>query len=225
MINWQQIDTLFLDMDGTLLDLHFDNLFWLHYVPAKYAALHGISEDESRRKLHATYDAIRGTINWYSVDYWSDELQLDIAMLKHEIAHLIAVHPHVVTFLQAMQQLPTRVILLTNAHMKSLQLKMEKTKLHGYFDAIICAHDLGVPKEDSRFWPLLQQYEAYNKQRTLLVDDSKTVLHAAEEYGVKWLLGISMPDSKKDQVVIEGMNMISNFQEITPHLQTYGAKT
>ena len=25
MINWQQIDTVFLDMDGTLLDLHFDN--------------------------------------------------------------------------------------------------------------------------------------------------------------------------------------------------------
>ncbi|HBT55971.1 MAG TPA: haloacid dehalogenase, partial [Pseudomonas sp.] len=34
MLNWNAIDTVLLDMDGTLLDLHFDNHFWLEHMPA-----------------------------------------------------------------------------------------------------------------------------------------------------------------------------------------------
>ena len=37
MIDWNAINTVLLDMDGTILDLHFDNYFWKEYVPQKYA--------------------------------------------------------------------------------------------------------------------------------------------------------------------------------------------
>ena len=40
---WSDIDTVLLDMDGTLLDLHFDNHFWLEHLPQRYAELHGVS--------------------------------------------------------------------------------------------------------------------------------------------------------------------------------------
>ena len=40
MINWKNIDTVLLDMDGTLLDLHFDNHFWQTFVPLRYAQQH-----------------------------------------------------------------------------------------------------------------------------------------------------------------------------------------
>ncbi|MCP4043692.1 MAG: haloacid dehalogenase, partial [Gammaproteobacteria bacterium] len=35
VINWNSIHTVLLDMDGTLLDLHFDNQFWLEHVPLR----------------------------------------------------------------------------------------------------------------------------------------------------------------------------------------------
>ncbi|NLD01354.1 MAG: haloacid dehalogenase, partial [Gammaproteobacteria bacterium] len=40
---WAHIDTVLLDMDGTLLDLHFDNFFWLKYLPQCYAEKNNLS--------------------------------------------------------------------------------------------------------------------------------------------------------------------------------------
>jgi putative hydrolase of the HAD superfamily len=42
-IDWSRIDTVLLDMDGTLLDLRFDNWFWQELIPSRYAAAHGLS--------------------------------------------------------------------------------------------------------------------------------------------------------------------------------------
>ena len=43
--DWENIETVLLDMDGTLLDLHFDNHFWLQHVPVCYAEKHGLSHE------------------------------------------------------------------------------------------------------------------------------------------------------------------------------------
>ena len=129
MFDWSQIDTVLLDMDGTLLDLHFDNHFWRQHVPVRFAAQQGISEDEARERLYRRYQDIQGTLEWYCVDHWSRELGLDIALLKEEVDHLIAVHPHVTDFLEALARAGKQRVLVTNAHQKSLQLKMRKTRL------------------------------------------------------------------------------------------------
>lgn len=135
MIDWNQIDTILLDMDGTLLDLHFDNYFWLEHVPRRYAESRGFSLERAKAELLGRYQSVEGTLEWYCVDHWSRELGLDIALLKAEVDHLIAVHPHVVDFLESARSWEKRIVLVTNAHQKALALKMERTKLHGYFDA------------------------------------------------------------------------------------------
>ncbi len=196
MIDWNQIDTVLLDMDGTLLDLHFDNHFWLEYVPQRYAEARGLSLDESKAELLGRYKDMEGTLEWYCVDHWSRELGLDIALLKAEVDHLIAVHPHVIDFLDQLMCAGKRRVLVTNAHQKALALKMDRTHLAGFFDRIICAHDLGLPKEDPAFWGKLQKVEPFDRERTLFVDDSFSVLQSAENYGIKWLLAVVAADSK-----------------------------
>ena len=151
VIDWPAIDTVLLDMDGTLLDLYFDNHFWLKHLPRKYAQHHGLSLEQAQQHLTRRFNAERGTINWYCLDFWSDQLDLDIALLKDEVAHLVAIHPHVINFLDALRASHRRTILVTNAHQKSLQLKLKHTDLGGHLDAVICAHDLGLPKEESAF--------------------------------------------------------------------------
>ncbi len=216
MIDWKRIDTVFLDMDGTLLDLHFDNHFWLEHVPQRYAQARELTLEQSRHELLSRYKDVEGTLEWYCVDHWSKELGLDIALLKQEVDHLIAVHPHVVDFLNAIRTLNKKILLVTNAHQKSLALKLDRTQLGGQLDGVVCSHDLGYPKESDEFWRCLQQVEPFDRERTLFVDDSLSVLQSAERYGIEWLLMVLRPDTKGPAKSSEHFAAINDFSEIMP---------
>ncbi|OFZ69844.1 MAG: haloacid dehalogenase [Betaproteobacteria bacterium RBG_16_58_11] len=216
MISWNAIQTVLLDMDGTLLDLHYDNHFWLKHVPARYAEKYGLSLEASQHELRGRYEKVAGTMQWYCMDYWSSELGLDIERLKQEVAHLIAVHPHVAPFLERIRGAGKRVVLVTNAHHKSLALKMSKTRLDHYFDAMICAHALGKPKEHPDFWHEFQSHEAFNPQQTLLIDDSLPVLRSARNYGIAHLLAIYQPDTRQPRKDVAEFEAIESFEQIMP---------
>ncbi len=216
MIDWNDIDTVFLDMDGTLLDLHYDNHFWLEHVPRRFAEANELTLEESKAELMPRYKKAEGTLDWYCVDYWSNELGLDIALLKEEVDHLISVFPFVVDFLAALRARNKRMTLVTNAHGKALKLKMDRTQLAGYFDRLICSHDLGLPKEHDPFWEKLQIIEPFDKKRTLLIDDSLPVLRSAQRYGFDHLLAVFHPDSKAPQKEVEEFAAIRSFRDIMP---------
>ncbi|MDT3707648.1 MAG: GMP/IMP nucleotidase [Thiobacillus sp.] len=216
MIDWPQIDTVFLDMDGTLLDLYFDNHFWLEHVPRRYAEYHGVTHDAARAHLAAHYARHSGTLNWYCVDFWSSELALDIVRLKEEVAHLIAVRPDVPAFLQAMRTSGRRVVVVTNAHPKSLDLKMRETRIDTYFSALISSHQVGLPKEHPDFWQGLQAIEPFDRHRTLFVDDSLPVLKSAQAYGIAQLLAVCNPDSRQPHKDCGDFMAIDSFAEVMP---------
>ncbi len=216
MIDWNEIDTVFLDMDGTLLDLHFDNHFWLEHVPLRYAQSNGISPTKAKAELLTRYKDVEGTLEWYCVDHWSRELGLDIALLKEEVEHLIAVHPHVTDFLEAVRAAGKRRVLVTNAHQKALSLKLRRTRLGGFLDQVICAHDLGLPKENPGFWDQLQSVVPHDRLRTLFVDDSLAVLRSARRGGFRWLLAVLKPDTRAPAREVEEFPAIRDFSEILP---------
>ncbi|MDP2902917.1 MAG: GMP/IMP nucleotidase [Methylovulum sp.] len=214
MINWKEIDTVLLDMDGTLLDLNFDNHFWKEFVPLKYAQLHGLSILTAKEQLVPLFKSMEGKLEWYCLDYWSETLQLDIAGLKAELSGLITVLPHVVEFLEKIRLSSKKVLLVTNAHRGGLDLKMEKTCLQPFFDAIVSSHDLGVPKEHTNFWGLLQQQQTFEKHATLLVDDNLAVLDSAQYFGIGYLISISRPDSQLPKRNITTYPAIEDFREL-----------
>ena len=216
VVDWKQVDTVLLDMDGTLLDLHFDNHFWQVYVPQKYAEQHGLPHAEAHAECFRRYDAKAGTLDWYCVDYWTQQLELDIVQLKRELSHLIAVHPDVTDFLAALKVVGKRVALVTNAHRKSLNLKMDRTGLAVHFDAMHVSHEYGVAKEDPSFWRVLQHNEPFDPERTLLIDDSLPVLRSARAFGIAHLLAIVQPDTRQPDKDVADFAAIRRFSEITP---------
>lgn len=194
--DWNNLDTLLLDMDGTLLDLHFDNQFWLELVPKRWGELNGFEPDEAKQQLFPRFAKNQGSLNWYCLDYWSHQLQLPVAELKREIAHLIGFLPGAEAFLGTARKQGKQLVLMTNAHRASLQLKIEITGLDQYFDHLLSAHDFGLAKEEHGFWNTLQQQLNFNPATTLMIDDSSAVLHTAAAHGLQVVQSLK-PDSKK----------------------------
>jgi FMN phosphatase YigB (HAD superfamily) len=216
LINWTDIDIVLLDMDGTLLDRHFDDHFWLEHVPKRYSADRNIPLCDAKELLYGLFRSQENTLNWTDLDYWSDRLGLDIPLLKMEVDHLIAVHPFVVEFLLFLNHHGKGIFLVTNAHSKTLALKMRKTRLGPFFDGIVSAHDLGLPKEDPEFWGRLKEVIPYEPGRTLLGEDSETNLSTAAAYGIKNLVYVSRFSSSVIPKASERFSSIHYFNQLIP---------
>ncbi len=216
MINWQAIETVLLDMDGTLLDLHFDNYFWLVHLPQRYAEIKAVNADQAQLDVVAHSREIGGSLNWYSTDYWSDRLDLDVIGLKREISDKILLRPFCIEFLDALRSAGKEVVMVTNAHHDSLALKMEITEISKKFDRLITIHEFSLPKENPACWQEVNQRHPFSSERTLFIDDNLVALQSAREYGITNLLAITQPDSKMPPRQVNGFDAIDSFAQILP---------
>jgi len=216
LIDWRLIDTVLIDMDGTLLDLHFDNFFWQEYLPARYAEIKRLDPQQAKRQLNLQMRSIQGTLNWYSTDYWSHTLDLDVIELKREVSHKIATRPYCEDFLDALQYAGKELVMVTNAHQDSLALKMEMTGIAGKFDCLISVHEFNLPKENRDCWKEVHLRHPLNRKRTLLIDDNLKALQSALDYGIGQVLAIYQPDSKAPPLDVKHFPAIVSFEEIMP---------
>lgn len=217
MIDWQKIDTVLLDMDGTLLDLHFDNYFWLTHLPLRYAEIKGVSEAEATALLMHHIRQHEGTLQWYCLDHWSALLELDIPLLKRELLHKIQLRPYVEDFLRALRVQRKKVMLITNAHPKGLELKLSVTAIDQWLDLVVSSHEYFHPKESEAFWQKLQAEENFDPKTTLFIDDTPRVLASAENFGIAHLVHICAPDSQREPARSHRYLDINHFDEIMPH--------
>jgi HAD superfamily hydrolase (TIGR01509 family) len=194
-VDWSAIDTVLLDMDGTLLDLRFDNWFWQELIPSRFAAANGLSEAETQGLLAPKFVEVRGTLQWYCIEYWTRELGLDIGGIKREALARVGFLPGAREFLLKLKDSGKRRVLVTNAHPTTLAIKNERVALTQYFDRCYSTHPFAAPKEDPAFWPRLAAEERFPPGRTLFVDDSLSVLDAARDFGIGWLRAVRRPDS------------------------------
>lgn len=214
LFSWDNIDKIFLDLDGTLLDKYYDDYFWEHYVPKAYATKHKVRPEECRELLIATYKSVENTLQWTDLDYWSDRLDLDIEALKKEIVHLVNIHPHVLEFLQHASDMDKPTYLVTNAHPKALGVKLGKIQIQESFRQIICSQDVGMAKEQVEFWTNLQTIQPFEKESTLFVDDTEKVLDSAHFYGIKHLIHIAKPSTKLPSTYSTKYPSIESFQAL-----------
>jgi 5'-nucleotidase len=208
------IDCVLLDMDGTLLDKYFDDYFWEHLVPEKYADKHHITFGRAKEELLARYKSHEQTLNWTDIDFWSRELHLDILALKEQIRHIIEVHPHVESFLMQMKQRETRTFIATNAHYKVLDLKLRKTDMGKYLTGSITSDAIGYPKEKVGFWQQAEQQIGFNRERTLFVDDTLAVLKTAKAFGIKYIVYKALGNSRVQPGLTSEFPSIMDFKEL-----------
>lgn len=213
---WTQIDTLLLDMDGTLLDLSFDNWFWLQHFPQAYADHHQLPLDTAKATLHQIMEQNAGTLHWYSLDFWQQQTGLNVAAIKRAVSQHIAYRPQAEAFLSRLRLMSKRLILTTNAHPDTLRIKVERTGLDHYFDALISSHDYGAAKEDAHFFSTLEREQKIVPSRCFFLDDSLPVLESARAYGIGFSYAIRQPDSTKEPRQDNGFPMVNDLLDLLP---------
>jgi HAD superfamily hydrolase (TIGR01509 family) len=213
-VPWADIDTLLLDMDGTLLDLAFDNFFWLELVPREYALRTGVSLAAARDEVTARYAPVVGTLPWYCLEHWTGELGLDLAALKRQHRHRIRYLPRAEAFLALARRLGKRLVLVTNAHRVTLAIKCEQTRVDSWMDAVVSSHDYQVEKERSDFWRRLESEHSVDPERSLLLEDSLPVLSTAREFGIAHAIAISRPDTTADERAIDQFAAVTGVAEL-----------
>ncbi|HLU61528.1 MAG TPA: GMP/IMP nucleotidase [Gammaproteobacteria bacterium] len=197
LVEWDRVDTVLLDMDGTLLDLEFDNRFWVELLPRHWGAQRGLDYEQALAELYPLFKAREGTLAWYSVAFWQETLGVDIVGLKHELADLVRPAPHAEEFLASVRATGRRMVLVTNAHSDTLEFKLARIEIGQYFDAMYTSHAFGMPKEADGFWDRLREVEPFAPARALFVDDSENVLNAARDYGIGQVVQMLQPDSTR----------------------------
>lgn len=225
MIDWSSVDTVFLDMDGTLLDLHFDTYFWLTHLPMRYAQLRQIPERDARELIVPMIRAEQGSLNWYCTDFWSERLALNVTDLKAEVRERIGYRPHTKAFLAALREASLPAWIVTNCHPDPLALKFAETGLDTHVNGVVSSHELGYPKESAEFWRALAGKLSFDPARTLMVDDSFPVLESAHRAGIGQCLAVLAPDSQEaPRKAHDWLPGIHDFDEVIPDLRS-GLKT
>ena len=186
-----------LDMDGTILDLAFDNYVWKELVVSRYAEHKGLEYTTARERLFAKYASIQGDLEWYCLDHWSERLGFDVLKLHHEVHDRIEYLPGAKAFLETMRQTDIKILLVTNSHPDTLHLKDDRLGFSNYFDGLHSSHIYGHAKERQEFWHALQEEERFDPATTMFVDDTEPVLHSAAEYGIEMLVSITRPDTSE----------------------------
>lgn len=216
IVAWEQVDHVILDMDGTILDLSYDNYFWRELVPQRYAEINGLTLEQARAKLTPRFIEVQHTLPWYCTDYWSDVTGINMAALKREIRDRIGPLEGAIDFLHAVRSSGRALWLATNAHYDSWSLKLEHTGLTPLFDVIVSSHQFGAPKEDAQFWQRFRERHPFNPARALFVDDSMPVLEAARAFGIGQVVAISHPDTSLPPRLIENFPATPRLAAIAP---------
>jgi len=182
---FKDIECLLIDMDGVILDNAYDNDFWQNQIPEVIADSKGIAFDAAKRLAIQIFNYKKNTKDWYDVDYWSNMLDIDIEAQKRSEKSFsrISLYDGVIDTLNVLKN-KTKMILITNAHRKTLNIKLEKYNLTPYFDEMVCAHELHYVKEDIQLWYMLRSKYRLDYEKTLLVEDTINNINVGLSAGI-----------------------------------------
>ena len=192
---------MLVDMDGVILDNTYDNNFWQNQIPGVISKNKNISFEDAKRLAVQIFNYKKNTKDWYDVDYWSNMLNVDIEAEKRSSISFdrIQLYEGVTETLNKLKN-NFRLILITNAHRKTLNIKLEKYDLNPYFENMICAHELHYVKENIQLWYMLKSRFKLDYTKTLLIEDTINNIKVGLSAGISqavYLGDENYEDSKK----------------------------
>ena len=215
-VDWNKIETVMVDMDGTLIDLGFDHTIWNHILPTRVSERHSMSFEEAKRFLYGDYKP-PFSLDFYNIDRWTEITDIDVMGIHRECTDLLSFRPGAVEFLQYLKDNSVRVVIATNCHPKSFELKDSCLSLRDKVDSVHSSADFGIAKDDVAYWDCMSEVEKFSRSHTLFIDDVSFILDKGWEAGIQFLMTIRRPNS-----LVPAQNdfyypVIDDFRDLIPN--------
>ena len=153
VLNWDRIDDVLIDMDGTLLDRHFDNFFFEEDLPRRYVAMQGLSFDASRGTVNGDVPVGGRELAWTDLHYSSGRVGIDVVAMHLSQLTLIGFLLGAEDFLKAVRIKGKRRA-ATNAHEAGVAVKSAKTGLDRYVGSDRRRVRSGLSQDEMpEYWP------------------------------------------------------------------------
>ncbi len=200
----KDIECLLIDMDGVILDNTYDNNFWQNQIPNVLSKKKNISFDDAKRLAIQIFNFKKNTKDWYDLDYWSNMLGIDIEAEKRSQESLgkIKLYDNVIDTLIELKK-NARLIMITNAHRKTLNIKLEKFNIKPCFHEMVCAHELNYVKEDLQLWYMLRTKYKLDFEKTVLVEDTINNIKVALSAGVSSAIYVGKENFKYSDKILK----------------------
>lgn len=141
------------DMEGTLIDHNFSDLFWEIDIPTLYGRKHGLDLETARERVISEYAQIGDERpEWYDADYWFTKLGLegDVQELLDRRREDCRVYTEAYPVLE---RLSGRFPLIISSNTMREFLKVQLLKFPSHFDHVFSAtSDFGMVKKSEDFY-------------------------------------------------------------------------
>jgi len=166
------------DVDGTLVDLEYNDLIWFKEIPELVAKKKKISLEKSLKYVHEEYNKLgEHNLNWYDINYWVTYFGLKISPknILEKYESQVKIFPEVIPLLE---ELKKNFILIVITAMPREFLIPKMKKLEKYFKFSFSA--LSDFKE-------LKNSEIYSKISQALNIHPEQILHIGDHWEFDYL--------------------------------------
>jgi len=207
------LEIISFDLDGTLVDLEYNDLIWFKEIPELVAKKKKISFEKSLKLIHEEYTKLgEHDLNWYDINYWISYFGIEISPNKifEKYEPQVKIYPEVIPLLE---ELKKNFILIVITAMPREFLVPKMKKLEKYFKFSFSA--LSDFKE-------LKNSEIYSKISKAIKVHPEQILHVGDHWEFDYLAAqkagmnaiyLDRSNTKKGKFIIHNLGEVKKIIE------------
>ena len=211
MVKLNSTTAILSDLDGVILDQHYDRKFWQSWLPEHVANQTNQSIEKIQIEIQLKIDGQKGTLNWYDLNYWDDLLDVDCMEIIKEQEEKPSFLEGSLEALQELSTLKNPKHILTNGDPRLQEYKAEARNFLQFFDSIFYSMHAGYPKEKKEFWTLARHNLNLDFEDSIFIDDDFKVVTIAVKAGVKRVIWIT---PGKNRILQNGIETFSSLADL-----------